>query len=429
MGRTSFGVNLGFRKNADGSISMSGPVQAPGLQLAASSFARTLTSQGLRFVGWGSSSMAECSRPQRVNVRLNTTDYADNWNGFLRPAITRGIPFHLEWNGGVANMDTTQILASIDTDLADANFPNPAEIDGAMILPWANDLPASEDPFATEAALTAKVFQLLIAYPHWKIVIIVPHCRNPIVSAHALYLRAQIVARRIADRDPSRIRVADHYGELSPTGVDTPSSYLRDGTHLSIEGGNALFRVWADIARWAGFVPRAPHELEGSPIMTVSGAGLVPWGSNSQVSTTIAADAANEFGTPRWLLTGTAAVGNACLIANTQLLNASRPIVAGRHYRLYIDDLTIITAAGISTQFGPGAITNAPSAASIRWRPLSWFAAGASQAVAAGERVQNYYGPIIKATAAMAAQTQIGLYPGAGGGQILASFASLLELP
>lgn len=33
MGRTSFGVNLGFRKNADGSISMSGPVQVPGVAI------------------------------------------------------------------------------------------------------------------------------------------------------------------------------------------------------------------------------------------------------------------------------------------------------------------------------------------------------------------------------------------------------------
>ena len=414
---------------ADGSTSFAGPVRAPGLQLTASSFAKTLTSQGLRIVGWGSSSMAECSRPQRVNVRLNSTDYADGWNGFLWPAITRGIPFHMEWNGGVANTDTAQVLASIDTDLADPNFPDPSSIDAAVILPWANELPAGTSAEATEAGVLAKVLALLAAYPHWKIIIVVPHSRNPVASSHAIYQSAVRVAQRIAGRDP-RIAVANHYEALAPTGVDTPSTLLRaDGIHLSTRGGDALYGVWAAIARWLGFVPKAPHILEGSPIMTVSGAGAVPWGSNVIVTTTIAAGAANEFGTPRWLLTGTAAAGNACLIGNTQLLAASRPIVAGRYYRLYIDDMTIITAAGASTQYGPGGIVTAPSAPSIRWRPLSWYAAGAFQAIEAGQRIQNYYGPIIKATAAMATQTQIGLYPGAGGGQILASFASLLELP
>ena len=36
MGRTSFGVNLGFRKNADGSIAMTGPLRAPNIEKSVS---------------------------------------------------------------------------------------------------------------------------------------------------------------------------------------------------------------------------------------------------------------------------------------------------------------------------------------------------------------------------------------------------------
>jgi hypothetical protein len=159
MSRTAFGVNLGFRKNPDGSISMLGPVRAPGLLLSESAdFDAWLSSRGLRCVGWGSSTMADASRPQRVNVRTQAGDYSDCWNSFLVPAITRGIPFHLEWNGGVAGTSTTQILESIETDLADPAFPSPAGIDFAIIQPFANTITSGVDPFTEEKVVAEKVF-------------------------------------------------------------------------------------------------------------------------------------------------------------------------------------------------------------------------------------------------------------------------------
>ena len=419
---------------ADGSTSFAGLVQAPGLLLSESAdFDAWLSSRRLRCVGWGSSTMADASRPQRVNVRANTTDYSDCWNSFLVPAITRGIPFHLEWNGGVAGTSTTQILESIETDLADPTFPSPAGIDFAIIQPFANTITGGVDPYTEEKAVTEKVFDLLKRFPHWKIVLIVPHTQNPMAGTHINYRHAQIALRRIADRNPSRIEVADHYGVLSPFGAETDIENLRDAMHLSVTGAAALCREWSRIARWLGFIPKAPFVLPSkSVIATISGKGNgLADGYSTLNQATIAGAAANEFGAPRWDITATGALGMTCIAVNDKILSASRPIVAGRLYRLYIDDMEIITAADASSSFGPGAMVRGTSAPGVRWRSLQWFTQAVTyQQIPVGWRIQNYLGPIMRGTASMAAGLTLGIFPGDGvGAKIRLSFASLLEVP
>ena len=417
--------------------SFAGPVQASGLLLSESAdFDAWLSSRRLRCVGWGSSTMADASRPQRVNVRANTTDYSDCWNSFLVPAITRGIPFHLEWNGGVAGTSTTQILQSIETDLADPTFPSPAGIDFAIIQPFANTITGGVDPYTEEKAVTEKVFDLLKRFPHWKIVLVVPHTQNPMVGTHLNYRHAQIALRRIADRNPSRIEVADHYGVLSPFGAETAIENLREAPpamHLSVTGSAALCREWSRIARWLGFIPKAPFVLPSeSVIATISGKGIgLADGYSSLNQATIAGAAANEFGTPRWDITATGALGMTCIAVNDKILSASRPIVAGRLYRLYIDDMEIITAADASSSFGPGAMVRGTSASGVRWRSLQWFTQAVTyQQIPVGWRIQNYLGPIMRGTASMAAGLTLGIFPGDGvGAKIRLSFASLLEVP
>ena len=414
--------------------SFAGPVRAPGLLLSESAdFDAWLSSRRLRCVGWGSSTMADASRPQRVNVRANTTDYSDCWNSFLVPAITRGIPFHLEWNGGVAGTSTTQILESIETDLADPTFPSPAGIDFAIIQPFANTITGGVDPYTEEKAVTEKVFDLLKRFPHWKIVLVVPHTQNPMVGTHLNYRHAQIALRRIADRNPSRIEVADHYGVLSPFGAETNIENLRDAMHLSVTGAAALCREWSRIARWLGFIPKAPFVLPSkSVIATISGKGIgLADGYSSLNQATIAGAAANEFGTPRWDITATGALGMTCVAVNDKILSASRPIVAGRLYRLYIDDMEIMAAADASSSFGPGAMVRGTSVSGVRWRSLQWFTQAVTyQQIPVGWRIQNYLGPIMRGTASMAAGLTLGIFPGDGvGAKIRLSFASLLEVP
>lgn len=422
---------------ADGSTSFAGPVRAPGLLLSESAdFNAWLSSRGLRCVGWGSSTMADASRPQRVNVRANTTDYSDCWNSFLVPAIMRGIPYHLEWNGGVAGTSTTQILASIETDLADPAFPSPAGIDFAIIQPFANPIFSGVDPYTEEKAVTEKVFDLLKRFPNWKIVLVVPHTQNPMVGTHANYRHAQIALRRIADRYPSRIEVADHYGVLSPFGAETAIENLREASpamHLSVTGTAALCREWSRIARWLGFIPKAPFAIpSGLAVATISGkgSGLVD-GYASLNQATVAAANANEFGTPRWNITATGALGMTCVATNDKILSASRPIVEGKLYRLYIDDMEIITAADASSSFGPGAMVRGTSVSGVRWRSLQWFTQAVTyQQIPVGWRIQNYLGPIMRGTASMAAGLTLGIFPGDGvGAKVCLSYASLLEVP
>ena len=427
------GWMAGGKLLSDRSTSFAGTVQAPGLLLSESAdFDAWLSSRGLRCVGWGSSTMADASRPQRVNVRIQAGDYSDCWNSFLVPAITRGIPFSLEWNGGVSGTSTAQVLASIDANLANPNFPDPAGIDFAIIQPFANTITGGVDPFTEEKAVTEKVFDLLRRFPHWKIVLIVPHTNNPMVGTHLNYRHAQIACRRIADRDPSRIEVADHYGVLSPFGAETAAENLRDTQHLSVTGTAALYREWARIARWLGFIPKAPFVLpSGRAVATVSGVGTVPTDGYGVLNfVTSAAAPANEFGTPRWDLTGTGALGMGGAMVNSRFLDPARPCVEGKLYRPYIDDMEIIAAAEASSSFGPGAAARGNSVPTVRWRSLQWFTqAVTNQQIPVGWRIQNYLGPIIRATASMAALPTLAIYPGDNGGAVRVSFVSLLEVP
>jgi hypothetical protein len=217
------------------------------------------------------------------------------------------------------------------------------------------------------------------------------------VGTHLNYRHAQIACRRIADRDPSRIEVADHYEILSPFGAETASENLRDSQHLSVTGTAALYREWARIARWLGFIPKAPFVLpSGRAVATVSGVGTVPTDGYGLLNfVTRAAAPANELGTPRWDLTGNGALGMGGAMVNSRFLDPARPCVEGKLYRTYIDDTQTVTPQQI---------------------PVGW-------------RIQNYLGPIIRATASMAALPTVAIYPGDNGGAVRVSFASLLEVP
>ena len=463
-GRTAFGVNLGFKKLPDGSIAMSGPlvadsasfagpvvaggasfagpVQAPGIQLTDGSVARHLRSTGLGIDLHGASSIAQCHHPTGVVTRTMKVlatgadaDVGETWGGLMHGALNQGCPLQVEYNSGAGAETTTQIIDGMWTDLANVAYPN-QHVRCTVLAPLANDLPIGTDPTTLESAIDVAVNRLLRVEGREKVALIMPHTRSPMPaeSSHALYRSAQRMLRAIASRYGDRCRVFSAYDILNAGGVDTPSAYIVDVfAHLNTLGGKQLAPLWMDLAKWLGWAPPSIETTEfGTPIMRVSGKGLGlldGYTGYTSSAATIAAGTANEDGDDRWLITGTGAIATVSRLWQRSLLDASRPVVAGKSYRLYVHDLEVETSGtGANILYQPGAAFHQVSPAAPRSR-VGTFGGVTGLAVPVGARMRKRLGPIFTATAAMAAAPELLLYSGDGGYAIQSAHVDLLEVP
>lgn len=429
-----------FTQIQDSTVAFPGPVQAPGYIQTLPDFTNHLTSRGLEIDIHSSSSGAQINRPTGIITRQMKTmatgsasDFSECWSGLLRGALDQGCPIHVEYNSGGAGETTEQIIAGMWSDLANPLFPK--NIRTTVLGLLANDLPVGTDPDTLESMIDNAVNRLLYEFGRERVVLLMPHTRNPMPaeSSHALYIKAEAMLRRVAGRYAWRVRVDSMYDIFCAGGVDTPLQFILDSYgHLNIAGSDKLAPMWMGIANWLGWMPPdARIASYGTPVMRISGDG--PSGKNNGytafTSCTIAASDANEVGTPRWLITATGGLGAASRLWQEQLYNTSRRVVAGRSYRLYVDDLTIMqTGTGSNLVYLPGAGVRALSVSPPRSR------AGTSSMIdglhiPVGTRMIKKLGPIFVATPEMAAAPQLALYSGDNGYAIKCSYVDLLELP
>ena len=473
-GRTAFGVNLGFKKLPGGTIATTGPlkveggvvadsgsfagplsvggdvvaddalfagtVRASGYMQTLPNFADHLASRGMEIDIHSSSSGAQVNRPVGVITRQMKTmatgaaaDFSECWSGILRGALDKGCPLHVEYNSGGAAETTSQILAGMWSDLANPLYPK--NIRTTILGLLANDLPAGTDPDTLESLIDAAVNRLLYEFGRERVVLLMPHTRNPMpaTSSHDLYLKADAMLRRVAGRYAGRVRVDSMYDVFCVGGVDTPSGFILDEYgHLNIAGSDKLAPMWMGIANWLGWMPPdARITSYGTPVMRISGDG--PSGKNtgytSFTSCTIAESDENEEGTPRWLITATGGLGAAARLWQEQLFNPARPVVAGKSYRLYVDDLTITSmGTGSNLLYLPGALVRAVSVTPPRSRIYTSSMIDGLH-IPVGTRLRRRLGPIFTATPEMAAATQLALYSGDNGYAIKCSYVDILEVP
>ena len=433
---------LRYRQDATGAktLEFEGMVRAPGFEMLLPMFANHLASRGLEMDLHGSSSVAQANRPVGVITRKMTTmatgafsDFSESWSGLLRGALDLGCPLHVEYNSGGAGETTVQILDGMWSDLGNPLYPK--NIRTTVLALLFNDLPDGTDPDTLEALIDAAVNRLIYEFGRERIVLLIPHTRNPMpaTSSHALYVKAGAMLRRIANRYSGRVLVKSLYDVFCAGGIDTPSEFILDTySHLNIAGSDKLAPLWMEIANWLGWMPPDSRITSyGTPVMRISGDG--PSGKNngytSFASCTIAASNANEVNTPRWLITATGGLGTAARLWQEKLYNPERPVVAGKSYRLYVDDLTIMsTGEGSNLVYLPGAMARAVSASPPRSR------VGTSSMIdglhiPVGTRMRRRLGPIFVATPEMAAATQLAIYSGDYGYAIKCSHVDLLEVP
>lgn len=440
--RVEEGTDEPLTQTPSGTLVSTDPIVAPGYTISDGSIARHLQSTGLGIDLHGSSSIAQCHNPAGVIARtmkvLATSadaDVGETWGGLMHGALNQGCPLQVEYNSGAGAETTVQIIDGMWTDLANPAYPN-QHIKCTVLAPLANDIPDGTNPATLETVIDQAVNRLLRVEGREKVALWMPHTRNPMPGgvSHATYQTAQRMLRAIASRYGNRCRVFSAYDILNAGGVDTPSAYIVDVfAHLNTLGGKQLAPLWMELAAWLGWVaPNIETTEFGTPIMRVSGKGiglLDGYTSYTSSATTIAAGTANEDGDARWLITGTGAIATVSRLWQRALLDASRPVVAGRNYRLYVHDLEVATSGtGTNILYQPGAAFHSVSPSAPRSR-VGAFGGVTGLVVPVGARMRKRLGPIFTATPAMAATPELLLYSGDGGYAIQSAHVDLLEVP
>lgn len=336
MGRTSFGVNLGFRKNTDGSISMSGPVDAPNVRAfdwLRRSRAR-MWSDPVGYAVWGSSS-GEFGSTKNVIAGTNVA-FAESPAGFMTAFQQRGADWDLVWNGAVDGSGSDAILAKIKSD-----WPTVAgKFDVAILASGFNDLVASEYSATFTRTNIAESIQWLIR-GGVNVVIVLPFARNPSSVPLSRYTEHAAWAHAYAQANsafPGQIMVADLQENLLVNGVTDASAYLVSNVHLSPIGAAKAVEgpSWdALAAAYGGFNQFTdPLAYGGTLIHEIDPA------TATATNATVAADDDAPDGRPQWLITATANLG--------KIASGALTLDTTKQHRLYLDADIVAAPASIN---------------------------------------------------------------------------------